>query len=242
MLCRRQVSCSAADGVALGSGEWRRARSATVGWGIHRRVAPVVRPDEPLRCTPARAEGDDGVKLHDHFAGRLQIVVNINPHRLQRLESHVGAISGYVREDSGLSSIVEALILQGSWAHRTILKPLPGQEFDADVLVKMRKQRAWSADPQHYLQAAHQSLGRSGRYRDRITLKTRCVRVSYAGRSHLFGVRGPDPVARSGRGWMLRWSTLPRWTFCMVAILPGAGLPSASLDRDADFRLGRQAV
>jgi hypothetical protein len=125
------------------------------------------------------------VKLRDHFAGLLQDVVNINPHRLQQLETHVGALSGYLRQDSGLSSIVRGFVPQGSWAHRTIIKPLPGQEFDADLLVKMKKQRSWSTDRRQYLLAVHQALGRSGRYRGRITLKTRCVRVSYAGDCHV---------------------------------------------------------
>lgn len=125
------------------------------------------------------------MKLHDHFAGLLQNVVNINPHRLQRLDDHVGALSGHLREDSQLSAIIAGFSRQGSWAHRTIIKPLPDQEFDADVLVKMKKQRKWSEDPKQYLLAMHEALGKSGRYRDRIVLKTRCVRVSYAGDCHV---------------------------------------------------------
>ncbi len=128
---------------------------------------------------------DDVVKLHDHFAGLLQGVVNINPDRLRQLEDHVAALGGYLREDSRLSSTVRRFLPQGSWAHRTIIKPLPGQEFDADLLVQMKQQRAWSDDPQQYLLAVYDVLGKSARYRNRITLKTRCIRVSYAGDCHV---------------------------------------------------------
>lgn len=125
------------------------------------------------------------MKLHDHFAGLLQTVVNINPDRLRQLDSHVAALSGQLREDSALSPMIRGFVPQGSWAHRTIIKPRPGQEFDADLLVRMRKQRSWSTDPQRYLAAVYEALGRSSRYRDRIVMKTRCVRVSYAGECHV---------------------------------------------------------
>lgn len=125
------------------------------------------------------------MKLHNYFTGLLQGEVNINRDRLRQLEDHVAALSGYLREDSGLSSTVRRFLPQGSWAHRTIIKPLPGQEFDADLLVQMKQQRAWSNDPQRYLLTVYDALGKSARYRNRITMKTRCVRVSYAGECHV---------------------------------------------------------
>ncbi|WP_203837444.1 SMODS domain-containing nucleotidyltransferase [Winogradskya humida] len=125
------------------------------------------------------------MRLHDYFAGLLRNVVNINPHRLDRLEKHVAALSGYLGEDSELSSIVKGFVRQGSWAHRTIIKPLPDREFDADLLVRMKRQPSWSADPRQYLLSMYETLAESGRYRSRITLKTRCVRVSYAGDCHV---------------------------------------------------------
>jgi Second Messenger Oligonucleotide or Dinucleotide Synthetase domain len=125
------------------------------------------------------------VKLHDHFAGLLRGAVNINPDRLRQLDDHVAALSERLREDPKLSSTVRGFLPQGSWAHRTIIKPLPGHEFDADLLVQMKQQRAWSDDPQRYLLAVYDVLSKSARYRNRVTLKTRCVRVSYAGECHV---------------------------------------------------------
>jgi hypothetical protein len=76
------------------------------------------------------------VKLHDHFSGLLDNVVNINSDRLQQLEEHVTALTKYLEGESRLPAPVQRFLPQGSWAHRTIIKPLPGQEFDADLLVR----------------------------------------------------------------------------------------------------------
>lgn len=125
------------------------------------------------------------MKLHDYFAGLLDSAVNINPDRLRQLGDHVAAIKGCLRDDDDLSPVVRSFVPQGSWAQRTIIKPLPGTEFDADLLVEMQRQRKWSKDPKQYLLAVHAVLRASLRYRHRVQLKTRCVRVTYANDCHV---------------------------------------------------------
>lgn len=125
------------------------------------------------------------MKLHDYFTGLLDGAVNINADRLRQLDDHTAAIKTYLREDDGLSSMLRGFVPQGSWAQRTIIRPLPGQEFDADLLVDMKQQKAWAEDPRRYLQAVHDSLRASARYRSRVELKTRCVRVVYANDCHV---------------------------------------------------------
>lgn len=125
------------------------------------------------------------MKLHDYFSGLLAHEININRSRLVDLERHVGALSNCLKKDAALRSVLIGFSCQGSWAHGTIIRPQPGCEYDADVLVRMRHRRGWARDPQQYLHAVHASLARSERYRGRIELKTRCVRVSYAGDCHV---------------------------------------------------------
>ena len=125
------------------------------------------------------------MKLHDYFTGLLDGAVNINADRLRQLDDHVAALKGCLREDEGLSPMLRGFVPQGSWAQRTIIRPLPGREFDADLLVDMKQQRAWAEDPKQYLQAVHDSLRASARYRSRVELKTRCVRVVYANDCHV---------------------------------------------------------
>src|SRR6266545_4786948 len=125
------------------------------------------------------------VKLHERFVALLDGTVNINPNRLRQLDKHEAALTDCLRGDSESGSLVRRLIRQGSWAHRTIIKPLPGKGFDADLLVQMKRQHGWSSDPQRYLVAVYEALKRNSRYRDRIELKTRCIRVVYADRCHV---------------------------------------------------------
>lgn len=125
------------------------------------------------------------MKLHEYFAGLLTDSVNINAARLEQLAEHEKALTRWLREDPQFGAIMEGFSRQGSWAHRTIIRPLPGQEFDADLLIQMERQQSWSDDPQRYLEALHETMLRSPRYRDRVELKSRCVRVRYAGDCHV---------------------------------------------------------
>jgi Second Messenger Oligonucleotide or Dinucleotide Synthetase domain len=125
------------------------------------------------------------VKLHGYFAGLLDGAVNINDDRLRQLDDHVAAIEGCLRDDESLAPMIRRFVPQGSWAQRTIIKPQPGHEFDADVLVEMKQQRKWAGDPEQYLLALHDALRAAARYRSRVELKTRCVRVVYAGDCHV---------------------------------------------------------
>jgi Second Messenger Oligonucleotide or Dinucleotide Synthetase domain len=125
------------------------------------------------------------VKLHEYFDGLLKGAVNINATRLGLLGEHTGAIRACLGEDHKLAPVVKSFVPQGSWAHKTIIRPLPGREFDADMLVSMKRQRGWSDDPVRYLLALHEALAAAPRYRGKAELKTRCVRVSYAGDCHV---------------------------------------------------------
>jgi hypothetical protein len=125
------------------------------------------------------------LKLHAYFDGLLVSAVNIDADRLRQLDEHTAAIENCLDADDVLSPLVKSFIPQGSWAQRTIVRPLPGREFDADMLVSMRPQHGWSDDPAQYLLALHEALQRSARYRDRNELKTRCVRVTYANDCHV---------------------------------------------------------
>jgi hypothetical protein len=125
------------------------------------------------------------MKLHEYFSGLLTGAVNINRDRLDQLEAHERALAESLRSDPSFGPLLEALIRQGSWAHRTIIRPRGGREFDADLLVQMRRQRSWSENPRLYPEALYEALLRSPRYRGKAELKTRCVRVTYAGDCHV---------------------------------------------------------
>lgn len=126
------------------------------------------------------------MKLTSHFNHFLTETVNLNKANLDKLESSVDAIYAALRADEEVGGLIESKIPQGSWAHRTIIKPRPGLEFDADVLLEFSEVSAWTEDPRSYRNAVDQALGRHGTYagmpRER---KCRCVRLNYAGDFHV---------------------------------------------------------
>jgi hypothetical protein len=156
------------------------------------------------------------VKLHDYFSGLLDGTVNINDDRLRQLDDHVAAISDCLRDDDDLGRVIRRFLRQGSWAQRTIIKPQPGHEFDADVLVEMKQQRGWADDPKQYLLAVHDALRASPRYRSRVELKTRCVRVIYASDCHVDLV----PYVHTS-GWFERHEIINRAENSFEQVNPG---------------------
>ncbi|AUN95861.1 SMODS domain-containing nucleotidyltransferase [Pseudazoarcus pumilus] len=118
------------------------------------------------------------MKLHDHFKVFLSDQVNLNSTRITQLESSVGAIKTAVRS-CGWGVHVMGFGEQGSWAHATIIKPLPDKEFDADLLVFVSPKEGWSA--RDYINKLANGLEAMGAYQGKIRRYSHCVTVEYAG-------------------------------------------------------------
>ena len=125
------------------------------------------------------------MKMHEYFSGMLENSVNLNRDRLDQLAGHEKALTGWLGRDAWFAPLLEGVSRQGSWAHRTIIRPQPGCEFDADLLVQIKRQGSWSENPSQYPEALYEAMLRSPRYRDKVELKNRCVRVMYAGDCHV---------------------------------------------------------
>lgn len=85
--------------------------------------------------------------LADHFAVLLQDTVNLPKAKITLLSERVEAIYDALDGDAVLGPFVQGKIPQGSWAHRTIIKPTPGREFDADFLLRFNENPEWSVSP-----------------------------------------------------------------------------------------------
>jgi hypothetical protein len=135
------------------------------------------------------------LKHVQRFERFLADTVNQNQSRLDDLHSRVAAVVGYLWEDRIIGGLVRTHIPQGSWAHRTIIKPLPGDEFDADVLLHLEGVLAWRREPRRYIQEVYQAFRRGGRHMDAVERKNRCVRVHYVNLCHVdvvpYVLRGP---------------------------------------------------
>ena len=120
-------------------------------------------------------------KNNQEFANFLREDVNLNQGRLDRLETAVGGVSAYLRDNLPGYQKMEK---QGSYALGTLIKPVDdNDEYDADIQIVMNPNPQWEA--KDYVFAINRSLASNKTYADKLRLKTRCVTVDYAGDFHL---------------------------------------------------------
>ena len=77
------------------------------------------------------------MRLIQEFNNFLVDTVNLNSTRFGQIENSIEAIKTAVRGLNWKPAIV-GFAAQESWAHKTIIKPLPEDPFDADLLVYVR--------------------------------------------------------------------------------------------------------
>lgn len=134
------------------------------------------------------------MKLLDYFKTLLDDVVNLKPSKLSDLDSRVGSIYEAIKGSTSGTVVLDA-IPQGSWAHRTIIEPGDGLEFDADFLVQLDEVSDWV--PAKYADEVWRVLSNHGTYGSMTKRKNRCVRVTYANDCHVDVV--PYVVLDEGR-------------------------------------------
>lgn len=118
------------------------------------------------------------MKLHEHFKVFLDDHVNLNSTRLSLLEGSITAVENAVRA-LGWGPKIVAFAPQGSWAHETIIKPQPGQPFDADLLVFVQAKDGWT--PKDYINELATKLGKLPAYEGKVRRFSHCATIEYAG-------------------------------------------------------------
>jgi hypothetical protein len=145
------------------------------------------------------------MKMLDYFSAFLRDSVNLNASRLDDLDVRVDRITEGLKGAPILDGRVLDTVPQGSWAHRTIIRPADGLEFDADFLLQLAEDTAWNADPKQYANAVWSALHNHGTYGPMSTRKDRCVRVAYANDCHIDVV--PYVMLSNGREVIVNRST-----------------------------------
>ena len=143
------------------------------------------------------------MKFTTDFDDFLRNEVNLDPTRLTRLQERVDAIENFITGHAGLSAMFVDLIPAGSWAFRTIIRPVQATDgFDADVLLHVVEQDGWL--PKDYIEYVFQAFKASGTYKDMVQRHKRCVRIVYAGEFHIDVV---PYLERAGRHYITyRWN------------------------------------
>ena len=120
-------------------------------------------------------------KNNQEFAEFLRDEVNLNQSRLDRLETSVGAVNDYLKDNLPGYQTMDK---QGSYALGTLIKPVDdNDEYDADIQIVMNPNPKWEA--KDYVHAINRTLAGNKNYVDKLRLKTRCVTVDYVGDFHL---------------------------------------------------------
>ncbi len=117
------------------------------------------------------------MKHVDLFDAFLRDNVNLNATRVTELQSSTAAIESFV-EASAWPPEIDSWLAQGSWAHKTIIKPTDFGEFDADLLVFVHPVDGWSAAD--YVNTLYNVFTASGTYRDKVRRWSHCVTITYA--------------------------------------------------------------
>lgn len=115
------------------------------------------------------------VRIFQEF---LKDTVNLNETRLRSLEETSAALESFVRQSAWCEGEMK-WYPQGSWAHQTIIKPLAGSEYDADILAIVPP--VWGWEPSDYINQLYAAFRASDRYRDKVRRWEHCVTVRYAG-------------------------------------------------------------
>jgi len=118
------------------------------------------------------------MKLLDKFDDFLTDTVDLNATRIALLEDSIEAIKKAITGSDWKPKIIE-FKAHGSWAHKTIIRPLPDYPFDADLLVYVEPVDGWEA--KEYLQQLYAKLNDISTYKDKLRRFSHCVTVEYAG-------------------------------------------------------------
>jgi hypothetical protein len=117
------------------------------------------------------------MKHVSYFDEFLKDTVNLNDTRIKELETSIEAIKNAVR-NSAWKPRPWDWMAQGSWAHKTIIKPVDQGEFDADLIVFVQPIDGW--DAARYIDTLYQAIKSNGTYKDMVRRWSHCVTITYA--------------------------------------------------------------
>lgn len=117
------------------------------------------------------------MKHVDLFKDFLKDTVNLNDTRIKELETSTNAIRNAVRA-SAWEPHLQGWMEQGSWAHKTIIKPVDQGEFDADLIVFVQPVDGW--DAAKYIDTLYDAFRANNTYKDMVRRWSHCVTITYA--------------------------------------------------------------
>lgn len=119
------------------------------------------------------------MKHEQEFDKFLSREVNLNASRLTDLNRRVTYVTSLLKDLDSFKRVER----QGSYALGTIIKPVEGRGYDADILLHMHYSPG--KEPKDYIRDVYKRLKRDKDYSDKVHLATRCAYIEYVGDFHL---------------------------------------------------------
>jgi hypothetical protein len=117
------------------------------------------------------------MKQVDLFNEFLRDTVNLNDTRVQDLTKSISAVKDAVRS-SDWAPHLSGWMAHGSWAHKTIIRPVDSGEFDADLIVFVEHVQGWTAAT--YIDELYNAFRANPTYKEKVKRSSHCVTISYA--------------------------------------------------------------
>jgi hypothetical protein len=124
------------------------------------------------------------MKLLEYFKEFLNEEVNLNATRIKLLDKRTVSLTNFLKDNVTLKDNFKDIIPQGSYAHKTIIRPVKeNNEFDADLLLYLEEFSDWDAED--YVENIYKVFRDDSTYRNMVSRQTRCVTIDYAGDFHV---------------------------------------------------------
>ena len=112
----------------------------------------------------------------------MRDTVNLNQTRINLLDESAETIKTFLK-GSGYGAKILRFADQGSWAHSTIIKPLPGKAFDADLVMFVEEVEGWEA--KDYINNLALVFRSSETYKSKTKSFSHCATIEYVGERKL---------------------------------------------------------
>ena len=144
----------------------------------------------------------------DDLLQKIAIIIQLDETRRERVEKSYSSLTDLL--DNALRQHEIEAYPQGSFGIGTTVKPMSQDEYDLDFVVQLNDVKT-NASIKFILDEVFRAIQGHERYRDKTELKTRCVRVTYAGDFHVDILPAiPDP-GRNSDSVLIPDRDLSRW-------------------------------
>ena len=149
----------------------------------------------------------------DDLLARIAEEIQLDDTRKERMESAYRAIESLLNEDEGFfKNAIFEIYPQGSVRIGTTVKPTGKNEFDLDIVIHIIMN--WEDySPQFIYNELKRVLQNSDRYKDKVQLKNRCIRLNYSGDFHMDILPGCQETNVDNDKLVVPDRELGDWTF-----------------------------